>query len=228
MNMNTLNLNPKSTSTLLAILFFSLLALAVITPAAIAQVTAVSTDATSYMPGDTVTISGTAPADALVALQVTNPMGTSILMSTVTADSTGAFTRTFKLADDVTEGTYTVSASYGGAAAKTATFEVSTTAPPPPPPSPADPWDADIDALSARITTLENEVTSLNTDVASLQDNVASLQDNVASLQDNVASLQSGVAALQGATTMYYIAIGVAILAIIIAFAAIAKSGKKA
>lgn len=220
MNMNTLNLNPKSSATLLAILFFSLLALAVITPAAIAQVTAVSTDATSYMPGDTVTISGTAPADAYVSLQVTNPLGTNILMVTAKADTTGTFTRTFKLATDATTGTYTVSASQG-LATETATFEVSTTAPPPPPPPPANAWDADINALSARITTLENEVTSLNTDVASLQ-------DDVASLQSGVASLQSGVAALQGATTMSYIAIGVAILAIIIAFAAIAKSGKKA
>jgi hypothetical protein len=213
MNINTLNLNPKSSATLLAILFFSLLALAVITPAAIAQVTAVSTDATSYMPGDTVTISGTAPADAYVSLQVTNPLGTNILMVTAKADATGAFTRAFKLADDATEGTYTVSASQG-LATETATFEVSATPPPPPPPPPAPEWQNTTDALSARITTLENEVTSLNTDVASLQ--------------DDVASLQSGVAALQGATTMSYIAIGVAIIAIIIAFAAIAKSGKKA
>ncbi len=123
MNMNILNLNQKSSSTLLAIVLFSMLALAVITPAAIAQATAVSTDKTSYQQGQTVTISGTATPNAYVSLQVTDPKGTNILLVTEKADSTGAYTRTFKLATNAATGTYTISASQGGVI-KTATFTV--------------------------------------------------------------------------------------------------------
>lgn len=119
-----LNLHVDNKTSLAAFLLISLMAFALIVPI-FAQATEVSTDKAIYAQGDSVTITGAAAADQFVAIQVKNPTGTSILMSTVTADADGVFTKTFKLPADTTLGDYAITATEGGETA-TASFTVGT------------------------------------------------------------------------------------------------------
>jgi len=82
----------------------------------------VSTDKTSYLADEIVTTSGTADSGALVAIDVKNPLATSIFVDTVTATA-GVYSTAFRLPVDAMTGTYTVNVSITGAEAST-TFTV--------------------------------------------------------------------------------------------------------
>ena len=110
-----------------------LLALLVVlaAPAYSATVTlTVSTDKPSYVLGETVTITGTvkvdtaAKANVLVNVEVTDPSGTLRHADVVKTGSDGSFTTSFRLAETLPTGTYTVKAVYAGVS-KTTTFTVS-------------------------------------------------------------------------------------------------------
>jgi hypothetical protein len=90
----------------------------------------VTTDKASYSTGQTVVISGSATADAVVTVQVVNPAGTTIFTDVVTATSAGVFTTSFKLPQDAVTGTYTVYAS-ATEGSNTRSFTVTAAAPTP-------------------------------------------------------------------------------------------------
>lgn len=86
-----------------------------------AQEVSLETDASSYSPGDLVTVRGTGAPNSLLALQVTDARGTSILITSVQTSGDGKFTRAFRLPTQPVEGQYTVTASHDGIV-RTATF----------------------------------------------------------------------------------------------------------
>jgi hypothetical protein len=100
---------------------------------------AVTTDRSSYNPGDTVIISGSGFAPgASVIIEVLSPTGRRVWLDQVQANSQGGFTSTFTLPGDAETGTYTVYASAPGESAQR-TFSVSAPTPPPPSPPPSPP-----------------------------------------------------------------------------------------
>ncbi|MCD6444213.1 hypothetical protein J7L70_04345 [Candidatus Bathyarchaeota archaeon] len=96
-------------------------------PASFAATVAVevSTDKPSYTLGDTVTISGsvtedgTAKAGAYVNIEVRDPAGTLRYADVVKTGTDGSFSTSFKLAETLPTGTYTVKAFYGGVSVST-------------------------------------------------------------------------------------------------------------
>jgi len=96
----------------------------------------VKTNKSEYYPGDTVKITGTAPAGSQVAIQVKDPSGSTVWVDQVTA-SGGTFSSTFKLRSNAKTGTYKVYASCSAGSASTTFKVVSRPGPPPPPPGPA-------------------------------------------------------------------------------------------
>ena len=98
----------------------------------------VSTDKSTYVRGEVVTISGsispTTP-NAGVGIEVKDPNGVVVWIDSVKTDSSSKFSSSFTLRNDTTLGTYTVYASYSGIVA-TCTFSVQALPPPPPPPPP--------------------------------------------------------------------------------------------
>lgn len=108
-----------ATVAVIALLFLSVIPV-------LAAATEVTTDKSTYFVGEAVTITGKTDPNALVGIQVTNPLGTNILLVGAQADSSGVFTRVFRLPTDAMTGAYTVSAD-----GKVATFQVAkdTTAP---------------------------------------------------------------------------------------------------
>ncbi|MBS7610761.1 hypothetical protein KEJ27_00895, partial [Candidatus Bathyarchaeota archaeon] len=111
----------------------SLLALLILlaAPAYAAVITiTVTTDKPSYLLGQIVTISGTvkednvAKANVYVNIEVRDPVGTLRFADVVKTASDGSFTTSFKIAETLATGTYTVKATYGGVS-KTASFTVS-------------------------------------------------------------------------------------------------------
>lgn len=101
------------TIVLLAVLVSALIP----TPAFAADIT-VTTNQASYLPDQIVTISGTADADALVAIDVKNPLATSMFVDTVTATA-GVYSTAFRLPVDAVLGTYTVYVSTTGSTDET-------------------------------------------------------------------------------------------------------------
>lgn len=99
-----------------------------ITPMASANVTTVATDKPVYSLSEEITIQGTATPNRVVALQVTDPKGTIILLATTKADNSGNFEKSFKLPTESLTGEYTVTASEGGVT-KTTTFIIYSTGP---------------------------------------------------------------------------------------------------
>lgn len=100
-------------------------------PAYSATVTlTVSTDKPSYILGETVRITGTVKEDTtpkanvLVNVEVRDPSGTLRFADVVKTASDGSFSTSFRLAETLPTGTYTVKAVYGGVS-KTATFTLS-------------------------------------------------------------------------------------------------------
>lgn len=120
------SINLKTLTSILVIL------LAVSTSAALASTVTVTvaTDKPSYILGDLVTITGTvtedgaAKAHVLVNVEVRDPAGTLRHADVVKTDADGAFTSSFRLAETVPTGTYTVKAVALGVTGTT-TFEVS-------------------------------------------------------------------------------------------------------
>ncbi|MGC8935033.1 MAG: hypothetical protein ACP5LN_07755, partial [Thermoproteota archaeon] len=98
----------------------------------------VSTDKSTYVRGEVVTISGsispTTP-NVDVGIEVKDPNGVVVWIDSVKTDSSSKFSSSFTLRNDTTLGTYIVYASYSGIVA-TCTFSVQALPPPPPPPPP--------------------------------------------------------------------------------------------
>jgi len=100
--------------------FILALLLASLTVPVLAQALTVTTDKDEYRLGETVKVSGTAPADAYVTIQILNPDGQLAAADTVKAGADGTFTASFKLPSTIpygyytSYGTYTVKAYYLG------------------------------------------------------------------------------------------------------------------
>ncbi|MEM4613551.1 MAG: carboxypeptidase regulatory-like domain-containing protein [Ignisphaera sp.] len=111
----------------------TLLLLALLVAAAIApvvgQALTVSTDKRTYIPGETVVVSGTAPAGSWVSIAVVSPAGKEVDYRMVQADAAGRYTVSIKLPSklpyaDWIAGEYTVYA-YLGASRVATTFILS-------------------------------------------------------------------------------------------------------
>jgi len=99
---------------------------------AVAQALTVKTDKATYMPGESVVVSGTAVPGATVGIAAYNPVGTTVFFTMVTAGADGSFTTTIKIPktipyEDWVYGTYTVEAKVGTTTA-TAKFTVAAAA----------------------------------------------------------------------------------------------------
>jgi len=99
---------------------------------AAAQALTVKTDKTTYMPGESVVVSGAAVPGATVGIAAYNPAGTTVFFTMVTAGADGSFTTTIKIPktipyEDWVYGTYTVEAKVGTTSA-TAKFTVAAAA----------------------------------------------------------------------------------------------------
>ena len=101
------------------------------TPATAAVITVtVATDKPSYLLGEVVTITGTvkednvAKANVYVNVEVRDPAGTLRFADVVKTAADGSYKTSFKLAETLPTGTYTVKAVYGGVS-KTTTFTAS-------------------------------------------------------------------------------------------------------
>ncbi|MEM3736857.1 MAG: hypothetical protein QXJ75_02020 [Candidatus Bathyarchaeia archaeon] len=88
-------------------------------PTASAQVATVKTDKSIYTYNETITVSGTAPPNKTVAIQITDQKGTIVFLTTAKADTEGNFQRTFKLPPGSLTGEYKVTASEGGVSRET-------------------------------------------------------------------------------------------------------------
>ncbi len=90
----------------------------------LAQAITVATDKTTYMPGESVLVSGTTVPGATVGIAAYNPKGTTVYFTMVTAGADGKYSATIKLPktipyEDWIYGTYTVEARVGTASAST-------------------------------------------------------------------------------------------------------------
>ncbi|MEM3547105.1 MAG: hypothetical protein QXU47_07080 [Candidatus Bathyarchaeia archaeon] len=114
---------------ILPLLLVALLLLATPATAAVITVT-VTTDKSSYLLGQVVTISGTvkednvAKANVYVNVEVRDPAGTLRFADVVKTGTDGSYTTSFRLAETLPTGTYTVKAVYGGVS-KTTSFTAS-------------------------------------------------------------------------------------------------------
>ena len=157
-----------------------LIAVVIPTPVTYGDVTNFKSDKATYAPGDVVTLSGTSTS-ATVGLEVDDPTGIPILIVTVISKADKSFSRSFKLAGDATEGTYTTTASDNTGKA-TLTFTVRAGAPPPTPtptptvaPTPTLP-PVEIALLQANITKLQKDVAGIKTDIQEIRDAMSNLQ----------------------------------------------------
>ncbi|MCX8168037.1 MAG: carboxypeptidase regulatory-like domain-containing protein [Ignisphaera sp.] len=110
------------------ILLALLAAVAAVAPT-VAQALTVSVDKPTYIPGETVVVSGTAPAGSWVGVSVVNPAGEEVDYRMVQADAAGRYTASVKLPSRLpyakwVAGEYTVYA-YLGAATASAKFVLS-------------------------------------------------------------------------------------------------------
>lgn len=110
------------------LLLLTLLVAVAVAPV-VAQALTVSTDKRTYIPGETVVVSGTAPAGSWVGIAVVNPAGREVDYRMVQADAAGRYTASVKLPSklpyaDWIAGEYTVYA-YLGATRAAATFILS-------------------------------------------------------------------------------------------------------
>jgi len=120
-------------------LLLAILAIAILLPAAAAQAITVETNKDVYVPGDALIVSGTAPPNAAVSIQVYNPAGSQCGIGQNTSDAQGNYMVTvFTFPSEPTTsfplGNYTVKAYSGGNTAEK-TIQFASQAPPPPPTS---------------------------------------------------------------------------------------------
>lgn len=113
---------------ILTLLLLALLVAAAIAPV-VGQALTVSTDKRTYIPGETVVVSGTAPAGSWVGIAVVSPAGKEVDYRMVQADAAGRYTVSIKLPSklpyaDWIAGEYTVYA-YLGASRVATTFILS-------------------------------------------------------------------------------------------------------
>ncbi|MEM4844510.1 MAG: carboxypeptidase regulatory-like domain-containing protein [Ignisphaera sp.] len=113
---------------ILTLLLLALLVAAAIAPV-VGQALTVSTDKPTYIPGETVVVSGTAPAGSWVGIAVVSPAGKEVDYRMVQADAAGRYTVSIKLPSklpyaDWIAGEYTVYA-YLGASRVATTFILS-------------------------------------------------------------------------------------------------------
>ncbi|MCX8186415.1 MAG: carboxypeptidase regulatory-like domain-containing protein [Sulfolobales archaeon] len=97
-----------------------------------AQALTVSTDKASYMPGETVVVSGTSVPGATVGIAAYNPAGTMVYFTMVTAGAGGAYSASIKIPrtlpyENWVYGTYSVEAKVGATTATTS-FTISAAA----------------------------------------------------------------------------------------------------
>ncbi len=106
-------------NTLSLTFFLSLVAVLCLAPVSLAATVDVTTDRTSYAPGDAIVVSGTAPVGADVTIQVFNPNAQMVDIDYVTAAADGTFTKTVQLPSNPTStwslGSYTIKAFSSGA-----------------------------------------------------------------------------------------------------------------
>lgn len=109
-----------------------LAAFLLLAPVAFAQAPTVSVSPTSVVTGQTLTITGTTTASALVAITVTNPASLAVAKDNAQANSAGDFTWSFAAGGSSAwvTGVYTVNATVGTQSATT-TFTYTATAAPP-------------------------------------------------------------------------------------------------
>lgn len=79
----------------------------------------VSVDKTTALPGETVTISGTAGADESILIKITDEAGNIIFFDGATADSSGVYNAAFVVPPDTAPGKLTVTAGSGSNVATT-------------------------------------------------------------------------------------------------------------
>lgn len=94
-----------------------------------AQALSVRTDKATYMPGETVLVSGTSVPGASVGIAAYNPAGTMVFFTMVTAGAGGAYSASIKIPKSLpyenwVYGTYTVEAKVGATTATTS-FSIS-------------------------------------------------------------------------------------------------------
>jgi membrane-bound inhibitor of C-type lysozyme len=209
-----------------------LLAAALAVPLAFAAPT-VSTDKASYSPGDALSVSGTATADAIVSIQVFDPDGTRVAIAQATAGTDGAYSATvytFKTADSA--GTWTVKAYQGGVTAET-TVTFTTEAVTPPTVTPTTELEKKVAILEDEVDTLSGTITSLKKTVSDLESQVADIEtiEGPAGATGPAgpagATGPAGPAGEAAETSMIsYVAIVIGIIAIIIAIVSMARKPK--
>ena len=117
---------------IIGILTAAALILLIAIPAAAASAT-VTADKNTALPGDTVTITGTAMADENVVVKITDEAGNIVFFDAAAADSSGAYSVVFKVPSDMMPGKLTVTA---GSGTDVATTVITVTSPPTATPTP--------------------------------------------------------------------------------------------
>jgi len=128
----------------------------------------VSTDKSTYSPGETVTVTIQGSPNTSYGVEVRGPGGQLIALEQVTAGSDGRASLSFGLASDSPTGTYSIYVSGGGETASR-TFTVSAAAAPAP--APVAPGAAASSALNTarfRLMQLSKAISSLNASLAPL------------------------------------------------------------
>jgi hypothetical protein len=138
-----------------------LIVAAAVLPLAFAAPT-VATDKDTYEPGDSLSVSGTAAANALVSLQLFDPDGVRVAIAQAEADAAGAYSAaniyTFSAQDPT--GTWTVKAYEGGITAET-TFQLVSEITPP---------------VEDRVAELEAQIADLTSQLEALQAELAAIE----------------------------------------------------
>ena len=103
---------------ILAIIIVISMLLAMIPNVAMAAVS-VTMDKASALPGETVSISGTASADENVVIKITDEAGNIVFFDTVEADADGKYSKAFVVPSEMAPGTLTITAGSGDDVATT-------------------------------------------------------------------------------------------------------------
>jgi hypothetical protein len=193
-----------------------LAAFLLLSPVVMAAGPTISVSPSSMSGSQTITISGTTTASAVVGLKVTNPSGTTVFVDNVQALSTGAFTDSFAAGGSAAwvSGIYTASATVNSVTGTT-TFAYTAT-------SRAafneTAWILDIahnqtiiehnqanilgnlSAISTALASVSSALRTLSTAVGNIQSSVASITSTVGTISTGVNGLSSLGTQLSSAT----------------------------